>query len=511
MTRTGRRERANAGPAAPAVRPGLVGGRYEPLTRHELEMLHDTALRLVDEIGYAGATPSMIEVMTAAGCRLDSEGRLHVPRALAEDVIANAPRSVLLAGQDPRHDMLIGGGRVHMGTAGAAPLIVDFETNKTRPSGITDVYDIARLMDRMDNIHFNWRTSVARDVDGWETMDLNTMYALLTASTKHATSAFVNDASVRQGLALIDMVAGGEKSRRERPIASAACTFVVPPMRFAADSCLALEEGIRAGLPVHLVIAPQAGATGPVTLAGTVAQAAADAVIGLVFAYLLDPQCQAPISFFPFVSDLRTGAMSGGSGEQGLMAAVCAQLLRFWDLPGGVSAGMTDAKIPDAQSGAEKAHTLTLAAQAGASMIVEAAGMHASLMSVVLESFVIDNDMLGSVMRGVRGVEITEETLAFDVIKNVVFGDGHFLGQADTLARMKSDFVYPAVGDRRPPTAWEEDGEHDVRFRAQARVRNVLSTHYPDHVDEALDERIRATFDIRLPREAMRPGTRWTI
>ena len=102
------------------------------------------------------------------------------------------------------------------------------------------------------------------------------------------------------------------------------------------------------------------------------AQAAADGLTGLTFAWLLDPACAAPISFFPFVSDLRTGAMSGGSGEQGLMAAVCAQLLRFWDLPGGVAAGMTDSKIPDAQAGAEKAHTLTLAAQAGASMVLEA-------------------------------------------------------------------------------------------------------------------------------------------
>ncbi|MEI7743674.1 MAG: trimethylamine methyltransferase family protein [Chloroflexota bacterium] len=512
MTRTGRRERPRSGEIAPVAPAGLVGGRYNPLTSHELEQVHNTALRLLDEIGYAGATPSMIEVMTAGGCTLDGNGRLHVPRALVEDVIAKAPRQVLLASQDGRHDLLIGGGRVHLGTAGAAPLIVDFGTDLTRPSTVADVYDIARLIDAQDNIHFNWRTSVARDVDGWEAMDLNTMYALLTGSTKHAVGSYVHDGSVLQGVALIDMIAGGEKARRERPIASVACTFVVPPLRFASDSCLALEAGIRAGMPVHLVIAPQAGATGPVTLAGTVAQAAADGLIGLTFAYLLDNNCAAPISFFPFVSDLRTGAMSGGSGEQGVMAAMCAQLLRFWDLPGGVSAGMTDAKIPDAQSGAEKAHTVTLAAQAGASMVLEAAGMHASLMSVALESFVIDNDMLGSVMRGIRGAEVNEETLAFEVIRDVVYGDGHFLGQPDTLARMKTDFVYPIVGDRRPPTLWEEEGCHNVRDTARTRVREILSSHYPSHVDEALDSQIRAAFDIKLSSSAMRPGNaRWPI
>ena len=194
------------------------------------------------------------------------------------------------------------------------------------------------------------------------------------------------------------------------------------------------------------------------------------------------------------------------------MAAVCAQMLRFWDLPGGVSAGMTESKIPDAQSGAEKAHTVTLAAQAGPDMVLEAAGMQASLMSVTLEGFVLDNDMLGQVMRGIRGVEVTDETLAFDTIRDVVRGEGHFLGHPDTISRMRSDFVYPEVGDRRPPTAWEEDGCRDARSRARDRVRALLAHHYPTHIDEALDDRIRATFDIQLTREAMRPGNaRWPI
>jgi trimethylamine---corrinoid protein Co-methyltransferase len=509
-SRTGRRERPTAALATPAVQPGLVAGRYEPLDRHDLERIHDTALRLLDEVGYAGATPSMVEVMTAGGCRVDVDGRLRVPRALAEDVIARAPRHLVLASQDGRNDLDLGGGRVYLGTAGAAPLIVDFGTDRTRPSRLADVYDISRLIDRLDHVHFNWRTSVARDVDGWEAMDLNTLYVLLAGSTKHATTSFVNDASVRRGVALLNLVHGGDRARRERPIASIACTFVVPPLRFAPDSCLALEAGVRAGMPVSLVIAPQAGATGPVTLAGTVAQSAADGLVGLVFAYLVDRACPVHISFFPFVSDLRTGSMTGGSGEQGAMAAVCAQLLRFWDLPGGVSAGMTDAKVPDAQSGAEKAHTVTLAAQAGASMVLEAAGMQASLMSVSLEALVIDNDMLGSVMRGIRGVEVNDETLAFDAIRDVVRGDGHFLGHPDTLARMRSDFVYPEVGDRRSPAVWEDDGCRDVRHRAKERVRDILGSHYPAHIGGALDARIRDAFDIQLPREVMRPGSgRW--
>jgi trimethylamine--corrinoid protein Co-methyltransferase len=263
-------------------------------------------------------------------------------------------------------------------------------------------------------------------------------------------------------------------------------------------------------MAVGMLSAPQVGATSPVTLAGSIVQTLAETLAGLVFAFLIDPGCRAHLGTWPFISDLRTGAMSGGSGELGLMAAGCAQMAVFYDLPGSVAAGMTDSKLPDAQSGSEKAYTVAMAANAGSSMVTEAAGMQAGLMSTALEAYVIDDDMLAAVQRTVRGIEVTEETLAFDMIRDVVHGAGHYLGHPATLARMRSDFVYPAVGDRASPDVWEEGGALDVRDRARYRVREILGTHYPEHVGRDVDERIRAAFDIRLPREAMRPGSgRW--
>jgi trimethylamine--corrinoid protein Co-methyltransferase len=131
-------------------------------------------------------------------------------------------------------------------------------------------------------------------------------------------------------------------------------------------------------------------------------------------------------------------------------------------------------------------------------------------MATAFEAYVIDDDMLAAVQRTVRGIEVTDETLAFDMIRDVVHGDGHFLGHPETRRRMRSDFVYPAIGDRETPGAWEEGGSMDARERARLRVRETLSTHYPDHVSMDVDDRIRGAFDILLPREAMRPGNgRW--
>jgi trimethylamine--corrinoid protein Co-methyltransferase len=241
-------------------------------------------------------------------------------------------------------------------------------------------------------------------------------------------------------------------------------------------------------------------------LAGAVAQACAEVLAGLVLCNIIDPNCRGIFAAWPFVSDLRTGAMSGGSGEQALLSAACAQMANFYDLPNSVPAGMTDSKLPDAQSGGEKGYTISLAAHAGATMIHECAGMQASLMGTTFEGYVIDNDLLGAILRTVKGIEVSEDTLSFDVIRETVLGPGHFLGHAQTLARMKSDYVYPEIACRRSANEWQQAGAQDARMPARAVARKILSEHYPRHIAEDIDARIRAHYNIILPSERMRAG-----
>ena len=129
--------------------------------------------------------------------------------------------------------------------------------------------------------------------------------------------------------------------------------------------------------------------------------------------------------------------------------------------------------------------------------------MQASLMGCALESYVIDNDMLGSIMKSLSVIEVSEETLALNAIDEVVHGDGHFLGQPETLQRMQTDFVYPEIGDRRTIAEWEDDGSKDIREVARERTRQILTQHYPQHISAEMDQKLRDKFDIRLPVEAM--------
>jgi trimethylamine--corrinoid protein Co-methyltransferase len=287
--------------------------------------------------------------------------------------------------------------------------------------------------------------------------------------------------------------------------------FVVPPLKFAVDACRCLEVAVRAGMPVLLLAAGQAGATSPAALAGAVVQEVAEVLAGLVYVNLIRPGHPAIFGPWPFVSDLRTGAMSGGSGEQALLSAACVQMGQFYDLPVGAPAGMSDAKLPDTQAGYEKGMTNLLAAQAGGNLIYESAGMHASLLGCCFESFVIDNDMLGAILRTVRGIEVTDQSLSIDAMREVcIGGPGHFLGHAQTLELMQSEYLYPEVADRSSPKEWVERGAQDVLDRARIHTRALLAEHYPARIDAAVDREIRARFPIRLAETDMRPGNgRW--
>jgi len=255
---------------------------------------------------------------------------------------------------------------------------------------------------------------------------------------------------------------------------------------------------------VLLLAAGQAGATSPAALAGAVVQEVAEVLGALIYVNLIVPGHPAIFGPWPFVSDLRTGAMSGGSGEQGLLMAACAQMAQFYDLPCGVSAGMSDSKVPDAQAGYEKGITETLVAQSGANLIYEAAGMHASLLGFCQESLVIDNDLIGSVQRTVRGIEVTEESLSVETIRQVCReGPGHFLGHDQTLGLMESEYVYPEVGERTSPKEWVEQGSSSILDRAKVRTRSLLDGHFPRHISDEIDDEIRARFDIKLPKSAM--------
>ena len=488
----------------------MVGGRFAPLTNHELEQVHATVLDVLERIGMADPIPILKEKALARGCNINEHGRLCFPRALVEDVIANAGRAIQWHGQDERYDLDLSGTRVHTYGGGEAVNALDPGADHYRPSTIRDVYDLARLVDRMDNIHAFSRLVVATELSDLKVCDINTAYASIAGTQKHTALTFSYAEHIEPTLEMLYMVAGGEKRFKDRPFCHGGGCPIISPLRYGVHNSEVCIEATKFGSPVWIVTAPQAGATAPAALAGALVQVIAEALAALLMVDLVHPGYPVIMGPWPFVSDLRTGSFSGGGGEEAVLSAAAAQVINHYGLVSSVGAGMTDSKSPDNQSGYEKGITVTLAALAGCNNVSESAGMVGSLMGCSYEAIVADNDMLGNVLRAVRGIEINEETLSYDIIDHVVHGEGHFLREPQTLELMRSEYAYPEIADRGTHSEWEEAGSLDMRQKAAERAREILSTHYPEYIDPEIDRKIREKFPIVLSADDMRSGSgRW--
>lgn len=494
-----RRDRSGGGGRIEAV-----GGRYAPMDREAVLAIEIAALDILANVGMSDAAPRAVELAIESGGTVSASGRLLFPAALVRRCLRELPREVVLCGQDARHDLTLSGARVHVGTGGAAPLIVDLQTGAYRDSTLRDLYDAARLVDTLDHVHFFSRSLVARDMPDVKSLEVNTAFASLAGTTKHVCVSASTPAHVECIARMCYTVAGSEESFRARPFLSLNINHAVPPLRFDPDACEVLLRAVELGIPVMVNTFGQMGASSPVTMAGCVAQTIAETLAGMVVGWLVNPQARLVFGPRPMVTDLRTGGMSGGGGEQALLTAACVQMARHFDLPNSTIAGATDSKIADAQAGYEKALSVTLAAQAGCNFITQACGMQASLMAASLEAYVIDNDMLGSILKSLAPIDVGPPTLALESIRTVVGGEGHFLGQPDTLARMSSDFLYPQLADRRPPAQWEQAGSLDIRTVARQRTAQLLASHFPTHISPEIQAMLRAQMDIRLAQEEMR-------
>lgn len=503
--RSARRAARAANASSEAVHPGLPGGRYRPLSDADIRKVHQAALTILERTGLADSIDELNELMLPKGAVLNEHGRICFPRALVEGVLANAASEFYVHARGEREgkdDMHVTGTSVYFVNSGTAVTTYDAETKSYRPSTLKDIYDFTRLVDRLDNIHMLGDTVLATDVKGDFQHDMNMLYAILAGSQKPACLSFRDRKHIPHAIHMFDIAGDGEGSFIKKPSVIFGGCPIVSPLRFGKENLEILIDTAKLGLCADLAIPPQAGATGPATLAGTLAQSVAEALACVIIANLIKPG--VPISFaaWPFITDLRTGSFTGGSGEQALISAAAIQMGQFYKLPTSVGCGMTDAKLPDAQYGMEKALTFALAAHAGGNRLCEFGGMLGSLMGCSFESMVIDDELGGMLLRTLRGIEVSDDTLAVDVIHDCAIDPGHFLGNPHTLDYMNTEFVYPDLMNRDRTDTWETEGKPDLMSRAGEKAAAILTSHFPNYLGPA-DARIREEFPIVLDAKAM--------
>ncbi len=467
---------------------GLEGGQYKPLSDKEVLKVRRAATTILERIGFEVEDEQALKLFKEAGALVE-ESRVRLPSDLIEDMIDKTPKSILLAGREKRHDVILEGRDVYMGTGGAALKVIDIDTGMVRNAHLQDVAQLARLVDALDNIHF-YVVPVYPTELSIEEVDINTYYHSISNTTKHVQAGVYSVKGIRDVILMSEYIAGGARELRGRPFVSFITSWMISPLKFNTKVTRFLIEICRQRMPVVLSCAPVAGFTAPVTLAGMIAQIVAEQLAGISLTQLISPVTPVIAGPVPSIADMRTGGYLGGAPEMGLANAAVAQVFHSYNLPVYNSSGMTDSKIPDIQAGIEKAMSLVINALAGSNYIHHAAGLLENMTTVSPEQFVLDNEIIGMTLRVLRGMEVNDKTLAVDVINRVGPG-GNFLMDDSTLKNMRDEFYYPSeVISREGREVWESRGGDDALERARKIAIAIMMNHPTKPIDKRINNLI---------------------
>ncbi len=481
-------------------RRGLSGGKYKPLTEEDIKKIHQATLRVFSDIGVQVNLKEAVEFFKAAGAAVDSSTRIvKIPPDLVESLIDRAPDVVRLCGRGKQDelDCEIGGTRVYMGTGGTALNVQDPGETTTRPSKLQDIVDMARLVDALDHIHLYMLNVYPNEIPV-ECVDVNRFGAALNNTRKHIMGGVYTLEGVRQIIQMAEVIAGSPEKLRQRPFISMV-TCNISPFKLDEHYGRLTVEIARRGIPVVTPAEPLCGATAPITLAGNLVVQNVDSLVGVMLTQLVNPGTPVLYGCISSITDLRDMKYLSGAIEMGLMNAASAQMAQFYHLPLYSTAGMSDAKVNDAQAGYETALTGLMVALAGGNFIHDAAGFLEFCMTASYDKLVIDNEIIGMIMRAVEGIAVNTDSLAFDLLKKIGPG-GHFVSARHTRKHMRKEQYHPQLSDRDNRAQWVQSGAKTAAARATEKVQDILNHPASGILSPEVRERIKA----EIPR--LQPG-----
>ncbi len=457
--------------------------RYGVLSHDEIQRIHQATVQVLSEVGVRVYHDEVLERLVDFGARVDKDNQsVKIDEGLLTDSLEKAGKSYILYGRDGSCIAPIGhGGFVAMSSPGQYSWVDTIQKTR-RPPTSEDTRKAILVGDALEHIDIVGAMTQPVDIpspirDIWLTAEL-------IKGTKKPTRCWItNGQTAPYILEIYKVVAGGESELRARPQIEA---FIEPisPLQMPTHGMEILLEFTRLGLPISYGPMVQAGATGPVTLAGTLVQENAETLAAIVITQVLRPGTPVMYGGIPHVVDMRTTSISFGSPEQGLMAVAMVQIAKSYGLPVYINIGLTDSNLVDAQSGLEKGMTLLVGALAGGDLIGHL-GISGADQGASLSQLVVDNEMVTYTKRILRGFDVEDATLAVDVIKEVGH-DGQYLAHPHTVSHFREEFWIPTMWNRSSWEPWLQEGSKSMAERAAEKVQEILETHEPEPTDEAL-------------------------
>ena len=449
------------------------------LSDDQKAQVHQATLELLRRTGVQVLVPEVRELLAKAGCWLDGD-RVRIPPHLIEWAVRTAPHRVVLCDRDGNPAMHLEGRKGYYGTGSDTPFVLDAYTGERRQALLADVANVARLVDALPNVDFLMCMGIASDVTE-AISDLYHFREMVSNTVKPIVYTAWNRQNLEEIVEMAEAVAGGAEALQRNPFC-ALYSEPISPLTHAKESCEKLLYIASKGLPVVYTPAPMIGGSAPVTVAGALVQGNAEQLSGLLICQLIREGAPVIGAGGILYMDMAKGLISYAAPEFMLAMAAFSEMCHYYGLPIFSFAGCSDAKMFDQQAAAEGALWMLVTALSGGNLIHDVGYIESGL-TASYQMLVGMDEVAGLVKRFMQGLEITEETLALDVIDQVGPG-GHFLGEDHTFQHFRENWL-PRLLDRAPRGEWEDGGCLTLGDRAAARVREILEQHEPAPLDEA--------------------------
>ena len=462
-------------------------GRLTYLSDADKTAIYEAALEIIGSVGMRVLHPVALEVLREAGSEVEGD-LVRIPRDLVERARATAPAVVEVFDRAGDPAMSLGRYNSYFGTGSDLMSTYDLETGEHRISVLADVARAARLCDALPNIDFVMSCAHPTDIEPARSY-LESFKVMLTGTTKPMAMTSENAHDLAVMCAIAEELRGGPDELAAKPYFT---MYLEPvsPLTHPFDSLDKLLYCADHGIPAIYSPAPLAGGTAPITVAGHTCQGVAESLFGLVIHQLRKPGAPFLFGIGPAVLDMATSQSSYNAPEY-LMGYVCAvELARWLDLPNWGYAGTTDAQVIDAQAGLETAE-LTFLSMASGSNLNHDLGYLDFGMTGSLELVVLTDEYIAMNRKLFAGVEVTPETLAVDVVRDVGPG-GDFLSHRQTAKQVRKAQWRPTILNRQGHVRWQEEGGLDLKEKARLKALKLLAEHEPAPLDEAMAARIDA-------------------
>ncbi|ATW27743.1 [trimethylamine--corrinoid protein] Co-methyltransferase [Candidatus Formimonas warabiya] len=465
----------------------LAGCNLEFLTKDAIELIHLGSLAVLEKSGFFVEHDQALDIFEENGALVDRHHKMvKIPGYLVEECLRTCPPQVLVAGRDPKDDVHFESNRVHFCPFGIGVGVHDPFTGQYRKAVKEDVANAAKLCDALEEFDMLELVVTPSDVNP-KTANLHIYEALMA----HTTKPCLTDPEPCLSpyiFRMAEAVAGGKENLKNRP---PMCGIVCPqsPLMLHHNLCEGIIAYARRELPMIMEPMTMAGASSPITLAGTLTAHNAEVLACIALAQLTQKGTPVIYGCTSTIFDMKSATSPVGCPELGMIAAASVKIAQNYHIPTWVAGGLTDSKLNDMQAGHEKTLTALLPALAGANMVY-GFGMLDTGMTFDFSSLVADNEFIRMMRRILQGIPVTDESLAVDVIQEIG-ARGSYLMHDHTLSNYRTEQSRISHLERRNREQWLNSGATDYTTRIEEEAKQILRTHQPKPLEESVAQELR--------------------